>query len=169
MKIQSHFTLGVSFVAFIAFSNYASADVSTVVQAWRTSDGWLTELRQHTDGAKVCSSGKAFAEPHQFGLSIVESGPITLVTLVDQKQQPTAGGAMKFTADGRDMGSLATVTDGPAFATSEGESAKTRQLISDLPDNAVSIDVADRHYQADLSGLAKAREQLKICKEQTAQ
>jgi len=40
----------------------ALADTSQVIKSWRTDAGWLTELRQHTDGARVCATGKAFKE-----------------------------------------------------------------------------------------------------------
>lgn len=159
---------GVLLAGLVVSSIPASADVSTVKQSWRTEDGWLTELRQHTDGAKVCSAGKAFREVHPFGLSIVQSGAVTLVTLVDEQDPPALGGRMKFSADGRDLGSLSATTQGPALASTEGESARTNKLIADLPDQLVSIDVADRHYQADLAGLTKAREQLATCQALTS-
>jgi hypothetical protein len=169
MKMLSRSMLAAGLAGALFLPVAASADVSKVVQAWRTGDGWLTELRKHTDGAQVCSAGKAFRDAHPFGLSIVQSGPTMLITLVDEAQPPSAGGPMKFSADGRELGALSSTPAGPAFATAEQESGKTERLVSDLPEQLVSIDVADRHYQADLSGLAKAREQLKACEAEAAQ
>ncbi len=161
MKMLSRSILAVALTGAFLLPIAASADVSKVVQAWRTDDGWLTELRKHTDGAQVCSAGKAFRDAHPFGLSIVQSGPMMLITLVDEASPPSAGGAMKFSADGHELGALSSTAAGPAFATAEQESGKTERLVSDLPDQLVTIDVADRHYQADMYGLAKARVQLK--------
>ncbi|HET6390958.1 hypothetical protein [Hyphomicrobium sp.] len=141
----------------------ALADVSAVVQSWRTDAGWLTELRKHADGALVCTTGKAFRDPNTFGLSIVQSGPTMLITLVDEASPPSTGGPMRFSAGPQELGALASMTEGPAFATTEQESGKTRRLISDLPDQLVTIAVADRQYQADLTGLTIAREQLRVC------
>jgi hypothetical protein len=50
----------------------------------KTDDGWLTELRVHPNGAKVCSTGKAAYTPHTFGLTFVRSGSQNVVLLVDE-------------------------------------------------------------------------------------
>jgi hypothetical protein len=149
-------------------SSAAVADPSQVVKSWRTDAGWLTELRQHTDGARVCATGKAFKEGHPFGLSIVKSGGVTLITLVDEGQPPNHGGEMKLSADGEALGRLSVTPAGPAFATTEGESDKTWTLISALPPQMLSIDVDGRRYQADLMGIDQARDQLKVCEQQAA-
>ncbi|MFT3730439.1 MAG: hypothetical protein QM780_03295 [Hyphomicrobium sp.] len=162
MSAVTRFALVTVFAGACSFTP-ALADVSKVVQAWRTDDGWLTELRKHSDGAQVCSTGKAFRDAHPFGLSIVQSGPTMLITLVDEASPPSSGGPMKFSAGPQEFGALSSVAEGPAFATAEQESGKTRQLVSDLPEQLVTIDVAGRQYKLDLSGLAKAREQLKVC------
>lgn len=168
MRTATKFFLQTCLAALVAAPACAFADVSNVVQSWRTDGGWLTELRQHADGARVCSSGKAFREEHPFGLSIVESGQIMLVTLVDEQRPPTVGGPMKFVAGDRELGNLSAMTQGPAFATIESQSTATRQLIATLPDRPVSIDVGGRHYRADLTGLTEARQQLQTCMEQAA-
>lgn len=161
MSVLSRFALAAGF-ACACSATPVLADVSNVVQSWRTDGGWLTELRKHSDGALVCTTGKGFREA-QFGLSIVQSGPTMLITLVDEASPPSTGGPMKFSAGPQELGALASMTEGPAFATTEQESGKTRRLVSELPDQLVTIDVADRQYRADLSGLARAREQLKAC------
>lgn len=144
----------------------ASADTSQVMQAWRTSDGWLTELRQHANGARVCTTGKAFRAPTPFGLSIVRSGPVTLITLVDEQQRPTSGGEMRFSSGGRLVGSLPALVEGPALATTENDSQRTWQLISNLEPQPVSIAVGGREYQGDFAGIGNARAQLDICQSQ---
>jgi hypothetical protein len=146
----------------------AFADASRVVKSWRTDHGWLTELRQHDNGARVCATGKAFRDGRPFGLSIVKSGEVTLITLVDEGQPPERGAKMELSAAGQPVGSLAVTIQGPAFATSEGESRKTWALVRDLPAGPLSIDVGGRQYLADLAGIGLAREQLKSCEQEAA-
>jgi hypothetical protein len=162
LNLLSRLALAAGFAGACSFTPVL-ADVSNVMQSWRTDDGWLTELRKHSDGALVCTTGKAFRDAHAFGLSIVQSGPTMLITLVDQVSPPSTAGPMKFSAGSQVFGALASMADGPAFATTEQESGNTRRIVSDLPDQLVTIDVADRQYDVDLSGLARAREQLKAC------
>ena len=145
-----------------------SADPSQVMQAWRTRDGWLTELRQHTSGARVCVSGKDFRGAHPFGISLLRSGRIALVTVVDQLQPPATGDEMEFSAGGRKLGRFAAISQGPAFATAEGESQRAWQLISGLEPGTLSIAVAGREYQADLAGIVEARAQLQSCEAEAA-
>ncbi len=154
--------------ASILMPHIAVADTSQVLKSWRTDDGWLTELRQHANGARVCATGKAFGEAHPFGLSIVRSGEVTLITLVDQQQPPARGGKMELSADGQALGSLSVTPEGPAFATSEMESEHTWKLISGLPGQVLSIDVDGRSYKADLAGINQARDQLKSCERQAS-
>ncbi len=151
-----------------SLSDAALADPSHVLKSWRTEQGWLTELRQHDNGARVCATGKAFSEGRPFGLSIVKSGDVTLVTLVDEGQPPEHGGKMELSASGQPVGSLAVTVEGPAFATSEGESRKTWDLVRDLPAAPLSIQVEGRQYVADLAGIGLARKQLKSCEEEAA-
>ena len=151
-----------------AASQVAFADGSLVIQSWRTDAGWLTELRQHSDGARVCTTGKAFKDGHPFGISIVKSGQITLVTLVDEIQPPSRGGMMQLSSSGQDVGTLSVTPEGPAFATTEGESEKTWNMISGLPPQMLSIAVDGRQYQANLDGIDQARDQLKVCERQAA-
>jgi hypothetical protein len=159
-------------LAFLGISalvpGVAFADASQVVKSWRTEQGWLTELRQHENGARVCATGKAFSEGHPFGLSIVKSGAVTLITLVDERQLPERGGKMQLSASGQPVGSLAVTVAGPAFATSEAESSKTWALVSGLPAGPLSIEVGGREYLADLAGIALARSQLKSCEQEAA-
>jgi hypothetical protein len=144
------------------------ADQSAVVKSWRTSEGWLTELRQHTDGARVCATGKAFTESHPFGLSIVKAGQVTLITLVDQQDPPSRGGAMVLSASGQPLGVVMVEPAGPAFATTEDESAKTWDLIKDLAPGIVAIDVDGRQYRANFAGIEQARAQLRSCEDEAA-
>jgi hypothetical protein len=144
------------------------ADASQVLRSWRTDAGWLTELRQHTNGARVCATGKAFRQDHPFGLSIVKSGQVTLITLVDEKQPPSDGGTMQLSSSGQALASLFVTVEGPAFATTEDESDKTWNAISGLPPQMLSIDVGGRQYQADLAGIDQARDQLKTCEQEAS-
>jgi hypothetical protein len=144
------------------------ADQSTVIKSWRTSEGWLTELRQHTDGARVCAMGKAFNDSHPFGISVVKAGQITLITLVDQQDPPSRGGAMILSASGQPLGVVTVEPAGPAFATTEGESGKTWDLIKDLAPGIVAIDVDGRQYRANFAGIEQARAQLRSCEDEAA-
>lgn len=114
-----------------------SAETSRVVRVWRSEGGWLTELRQHSDGARVCTTGKAFNTPHQFGISIVRSGQVTLILLVDEVESPTTGGEMRFAASGRILPAFASHVEGPAFATAESDSARALELITGLSSDVV--------------------------------
>ena len=148
--------------------NFAHADTSRVVKSWRTEKGWLTELRQHENGARVCATGKAFKDGHPFGLSIVKSGNVTLITLVDEGQPPVNGGKMVWSTDGQSVGTLAVTAQGPAFASTEPESSKTWDLIRSLQPEILSIDVDGRKYLANLAGIELAREQLGNCEHEAA-
>jgi len=103
------------------------ADPSQVMQAWRTRDGWLTELRQYANGARVCVSGKNFRGAHPFGISLLRNGRVALVTVVDQLQPSALASDMEFSAEGRTLGRFAAISQGPAFATAEGESQRARE------------------------------------------
>lgn len=149
--------------AWAIIPQIALADTSQVIKSWWTDAGWLTELRQHADGARVCATGKAFKEGRPFGLSIVKSGPVTLITLVDEKQPPSRAGKMTFSDQGTTFGDLFIMPAGPAFATTEGESEQTWNTINRLPAQPLSIGIDGSEYSADLTGIDQAREQLKVC------
>jgi hypothetical protein len=168
MRTARRIAYSVLSLAPVCLPDIAFADASQVLKSWRTDDGWLTELRQHTDGARVCATGKAFGTDHPFGLSIVRSGQVTLITLVDERQPPARGGKMLLSADGQALGSVSVAPEGPAFATSEGESDHTWKLISGLPGQMLSIDVDGRQYKADFAGIGRARDQLKSCERQAS-
>ena len=53
-----------SLVTVCGLCPLAASAAGELVQSWRTDDGWLTELRVHPNGAKVCSTGKAAYTPH---------------------------------------------------------------------------------------------------------
>jgi hypothetical protein len=157
--------LGAAALAMAALSSppAARADQSHVVQTWRTNDGWQTELRQHSDGARVCASAKDFGVPPKFGFSIVRTGEVTLLMLVDEVRMPREPGDLTFTAEGLLMGTFASNIEGPAWATTEAESKKALQMVGRLPPGPVTISVADRRYEAELTGIVDARAQLKAC------
>jgi hypothetical protein len=81
----------------------------------KTDDGWLTELRVHPNGAKVCSTGKAAYTPHTFGLTFVRSGSENVVLLVDEQQPPTdtSGGEMTFEQSDKTLAALKMQVAGP--------------------------------------------------------
>ena len=146
----------------------ACADQSQVLKSWRTDAGWLTELRQHANGARVCATGKAFKGDHPFGLSIVKSGEITLVTLVDERQPPSRGGRMQLSTAETALADLLVTSEGPAVATTEQESNKTWSLVNSLSAQPLSIAVDGRQYRADLAGIEQARDQLKSSEQEAA-
>ena len=67
----------ISLVTVCGLCPLAASAAGELVQSWKTDDGWLTELRVHPNGAKVCSTGKAAHTPHTFGLTFVRSGSQT--------------------------------------------------------------------------------------------
>ena len=148
-----------------ALPAYAAAGQLT--NSWRTAGGWLTEQRVHPDGGKVCSTGKAGTAPHAFGLSIVRSGPENLLLVVDQQQPPTAGGEMTFVQAGQTIGTLPAQASGPAFASTDPLGRQTPELISKLGPGALTINVAGRQYQADMTGFPEAMSQLAQCAQST--
>lgn len=163
MGVMHRFSYAFICSALPIIPQVALADTSQVIKFWRTDAGWLTELRQHPDGARVCATGKAFKEGRPFGLSIVKSGPVTLITLVDEKQLPSSAGKMTFSDQGTIFGDLFVMPVGPAFATTEGESEQTWNTINRLPAQPLSIGIDGSEYSADLTGIDQARAQLKVC------
>ena len=151
---------GASFLTTLAMSAPGA-----LTQSWRTQDGWLTELRVHPNGARVCSTGKVSQDPHQFVLTFVRSGPEAVVLLVDQKQPPAASdtGDMTFTQAGQTIGNVRTVVEGPAWSSTDPNGPQARELMTKLTDQALTIKVAGRQYQTQLNGLGDALAQLTRC------
>jgi hypothetical protein len=159
---KSLFAAAAICVALSAGANPTLA-AGELTNSWRTADGWLTEQRMHPGGAKVCSTGKAGSVPHTFGLSIIRSGQENLLMVVDQQQPPTAAGDMTFVQNGQTVGTLATQVAGPGFASANPNGRQTPDLLAKLGPGALTINVAGRQYQADMSGLPAAMAQLSSC------
>ena len=164
MKKPSVVTSGVvALAAVITMSALPARAAGQLVNSWRTADGWLTEMRVHPNGAKVCSTGKAAETPRPFGLSIVRSGTENVLLVVGQALPPTSGGDMSFVQAGKTIGTLRMQVAGPAFASADPYSSQTPDLIAKLSTAALTIDVAGRQYQTDMSGLPDALAQLAKC------
>jgi hypothetical protein len=146
----------------LSFSSVAD-NPSRVVESWRTEGGWLTELRQHANGARVCTTGKGFNNPYPFGISVVRSGETNVIVLVDNQQPPTSAGVMRLWLAGEPRGEFKTQIEGPAWATEEQESAAASRLFASLSPGTLAISVAGRQYEADLTGIGAARTQLQTC------
>lgn len=153
----------VALAAVITVSTFPALAAGQLANSWRTADGWLTEMRVHPDGARVCSTGKAAQAPRPFGLSIVRSGVENVLLVVDEAQPPTSAGDMSFVQAGKTVGTLRTQVAGPAFASADPYSSQTPELIAKLTTAALTIDVAGRQYQTDMAGLPDALAQLAKC------
>jgi uncharacterized protein (DUF2342 family) len=151
--------------AVIAIGATTAHAAGELVRSWKTNDGWLTELRTHPDGAKVCSTGKAFHQPHAFGFTFVRSGPETVVMLVDQQQPPTdqASGTMTFMQAGQTVAALAAQVAGPAWTSSDPRSPETTDLLAALKPGPMTVQVAGRTYRTDITGFDGAKEQMETC------
>lgn len=149
--------------ALITLSTCPARAAGQLLNSWRTPDGWLTEMRVHPNGARVCSTGKAAQAPRPFGLSIVRSGTENVLLVVDEAQPPTSAGDMSFVQAGKTVGTLRTQVAGPAFASADPFSSQTPDLIAKLTTAALTIDVAGRQYQTDMAGLPDALAQLARC------
>ncbi|HWV54654.1 hypothetical protein [Pseudorhodoplanes sp.] len=135
-----------------------------LTQSWKTDGGWLTELRVHPNGAKVCSTGKAGSKPHAFGLSFVRSGPEAVVLVVDQAQPPSGGATeMIFRQGGQTVGAVKAMTEGPAFASTDPTGPQATGIMSKLTDQPLVIEVGGRRYETALTGLSDALAQLARC------
>lgn len=156
-------SLAVSAICLLA--SQVGAAPGTLAQSWKTPGGWLTELRVHPDGAKVCSSGKVSQDPHQFVVSFVRSGSEAIVLMVDQQQPPAAGasGEMTFHQSGETVGKVRVQAEGPAWASVDPNGPQTKSLMSKLSDQPLTIEVAGRKYEADFAGYADAMAQLSKC------
>lgn len=153
----------VALAAVMTLSTFSAHAAGQLVNSWKTPDGWLTEMRVHPNGAKVCSTGKAAQAPRPFGLTIVRSGTENVLLVVDEAQPPTSAGDMSFVQAGKTIGTLRAQIAGPAFASADPNSSQTPDLIAKLTTAALTIDVAGRRYQTDMSGLPDALAQLAKC------
>lgn len=140
--------------------------------AWRTDGGWLTELRTHPDGAKVCSTGKAGETPHGFGFTVVRSGDETVVMVVDQTAPPPPGAgaesvALAFDQGGRVVGKIPSRVTGPAVASADPRAPEATRLLRALAPAPVTITAGDRRWTLDLAGLPTALAELDRCLERT--
>lgn len=134
--------------------------------AWRTDGGWLTELRTHPDGAKVCSTGKAGTTPHAFGFTVVKSGDETVVMVVDQTQPPAPGtDALTFAQAGRTVGTIPAQVTGPAVGSRDARGTEAPRLLAGLAPGPVTITAGDRRWEIDLAGLPDALAALDRCLE----
>jgi hypothetical protein len=158
----------ISLVTVCGLCPLAASAAGELVQSWKTDDGWLTELRVHPNGAKVCSTGKAAHTPHTFGLTFVRSGSENVVLLVDEQQPPTdtSGGDMIFEQSDKTLAALKMQVAGPAWASIDPAGPQATALISKLSHGALTINVAGRQYKIDLAGLAGAWAQLSSCEVQ---
>ncbi|MFL9825087.1 hypothetical protein [Rhodoplanes sp. SY1] len=138
--------------------------------AWRTDGGWLTELRTHPDGAKVCSTGKAGETPHGFGFTVVRSGDETIVMVVDQTAPPASAPAaepvvLAFDQGGRVVGKIPARVTGPAVASADPRAPEASRLLRALIPGPVTITAGDRRWTLDLAGLPTALAELDRCLE----
>ncbi|MDC7788469.1 hypothetical protein PQJ75_30070 [Rhodoplanes sp. TEM] len=154
-------------LAVLAAEPGLPAQAQGVLQgAWRTDGGWLTELRTHPDGARVCSTGKAGTTPHGFGFTVVKSGDETVVMVVDQTQPPAPGtDALAFVQGGRTVGTIPAQVTGPAVGSRDANGAEAPRLLAGLAPGPVTIAAGDRRWELDLAGLPAARAALDRCLE----
>jgi hypothetical protein len=110
--------------AAVALSTLPARAAGQLVNSWKTPNGWLTEMRVHPNGAKVCSTEKATQAPRPFGLTMVRSGTENLLLVVDEAQPPTSAGDMMFVQAGKTVGTLRTQVAGPAFASADPNSSR---------------------------------------------
>jgi hypothetical protein len=157
-----------SLSALCVLAPLAASAAGQLVQSWRTDGGWLTELRVHPNGAKVCSTGKAAQTPHTFGLSFVRSGAENVVRLVDERDAPAggSGGDMTFEQSGKMVAILKVRVAGPAWASTEPTGPQAKALMANLSAGPLTISVAGRQYQMDLTGIGDAMAQLRTCEAQ---
>lgn len=135
---------------------------SETLQAWRTGDGWLTELRRHPDGTRSCAMAKSFAD-RKFGLFVVRTAGVTLFAVVDEQQPFTGPGTLRLTQGARALGTFDAQAQGPALATVELLGRQVQAAIAKLTPDPLAIDAAGRDFVADMTGIAKARAQIDQC------
>ncbi len=143
----------------------AGAASGQLAQTWRTEAGWLTELRVHPDGAKVCTTGKASTTPHSFGITFIRSGTENAVLLADEVQPPpaTRSSDMTFVQNSETRGTLIVQSAGPAWISTNPNGQQAPALISKLTPGPLTVNVDGRQYQTDLTGLPEALAQLNSC------
>jgi hypothetical protein len=135
---------------------------SQVVQSWRGGDGWLTELRRHPDGTMSCATARSFADKG-FGLFILRSGNVTLLSVVDQRQPFTGPATIRLVQGARAVGTFEGLAQGPALATTDVVSRQVKAAIDRLDEGLLDIVAAERHFAADMKSFPRAREQLAAC------
>jgi len=157
------FVLLLGIVPFICIQQSHAA--GQLAQSWHTEAGWLTELRVHPDGAKVCTTGKASNTPHSFGITFIRSGSENAVLLADEVQppQPATATDMTFMQDSKNRGTLKVQVAGPAWISADPNGPQAKTLISKLAPGPLTISVAGRQYETDLTGLPQALAQLDSC------
>lgn len=161
-----HLTIAaIALACGFCLSSQAGLAQGALTKSWKTAGGWLTEMRVHPNGAKVCSIGKAVQNPHSFGLTFVRSGAESMVLVVDQKEPPAAATSseMTFRQDGETVGRIRVQAEGPAFASTNPNGPEARNLFARLTERPVTIEVAGRTYRAELNGLSDAMAQLSQC------
>lgn len=141
---------------------------SEATHAWRSPDGWRTELRRHPDGTTSCATAKSFDQPHLFGLLFLRSGNVMLFSVIDQQDPFPRPGLMTLAVDGRAVGAYTMQAKGAALATVEGDSAQVRAMFARLAAGKLTINAVGREYQADLAGIAEARAAQDACVAQLA-
>lgn len=146
----------------------ASPPASEATHAWRSPEGWRTELRRHPDGTASCATAKSFATPHLYGLLFLRSGSVMLFSVIDQQDPFTRPGLMTLAVDGRAVGAYTMQAKGAALATVEGDSAQVRAMFARLAPGKLTINAVGREYQADLAGIAEARAAQDACVAQLA-
>lgn len=144
--------------------SFGASAQGALTQSWKTDGGWLTELRVHPNGAKVCSTGKTGSKPHVFGLTFVRSGPEAIVLVVDQAQPPACGATeMTFYQSGQTAGIVKAMAEGPAFASTDPTGPQATGIMSKLTEQPLAIEVGGRRYEIALTGLTDALAQLARC------
>lgn len=135
---------------------------SETLQAWRTGDGWIAELRRHADGTRSCAMAKSFAD-RKFGLFVVRTPTVTLFAVVDEQQPFTGPGTLRLTQGARALGSFEAQAQGPALATLELLARQVQAALARFTPDPLAIDAAGRAFVADMTGIDKARAQLDQC------
>ncbi len=146
----------------------ASPPASEATHAWRSPEGWRTELRRHPDGTTSCATAKSFPTPHLFGILFLRSGNVMLFSVIDQQDPFARPGLMTLAVDGRAVGAYTMQAKGAALATVEGDSAQVRAMFARLPPGKLTINAVGREYSADLAGIEDARAAQDACIAQLA-
>jgi len=135
---------------------------SETQQAWRTGDGWITELRRHPDGTRSCAMAKSLADG-KLGIFVVRTSTVAMFAVVDGQQPFTGPGTLRLAQGARALGSFDAQAQGPALATVDLLSRQVLEAIARLTSDPLAIEAAGRSFTADLTGVEKARAQLDAC------